>query len=152
VAAPHAARTTRQHQQASPLVFSPPKKGTGPELWEQMGGDIDAFVCGVGSGGTMGGVGGYLRGKNPDVALVLADPVGSILAPLTRGERVKPGSWMVEGIGARGAGGAAVRLLCAVSCCVCMCCGAWLLRVARPPPSIKQTNKIHTQGRTLSLP
>ena len=64
-----------------------------------MGGKIDAFVCGVGSGGTLGGVGGFLRSNNPDVALVLADPIGSILAPLTRGEHVKPGSWMVEGIG-----------------------------------------------------
>ena len=73
---------------------------TGPEIWEQMGGKVDAFVAGVGSGGTISGVGHYLRSKNPKVEIILADPVGSILTPLVNeGKHVEPGSWLVEGIG-----------------------------------------------------
>jgi cystathionine beta-synthase len=75
---------------------------TGPEIWAQCEavGGVDAFVCGVGSGGTLSGVGKYLREKNPNVKLVLADPVGSILAPLVNeNKKVKPGSWLVEGMG-----------------------------------------------------
>ncbi|KFZ27934.1 cystathionine beta-lyase [Pseudidiomarina atlantica] len=73
---------------------------TGPEMWQQMDGKLDAFVCGVGSGGTLTGVGRYLREQNPQVDLVLADPEGSILEPLVnRDEKVEPGSWLVEGIG-----------------------------------------------------
>lgn len=73
---------------------------TGPEIWQQMEGNIDAFVCGVGSGGTLSGVGKYLREQNANVDLVLADPDGSILAPLVNeGKEVEPGSWLIEGIG-----------------------------------------------------
>lgn len=73
---------------------------TGPEVWQQMDGNLDAFVCGVGSGGTLSGVGRYLREQKSDVDLVLADPAGSILEPLVnRGEEVEAGSWLVEGIG-----------------------------------------------------
>ena len=73
---------------------------TGPEIWGQMDGDVDAFVAGVGSGGTVSGVGRYLKERNPDVQVVLADPDGSILAPkVNDGLEVKPGSWLVEGIG-----------------------------------------------------
>lgn len=73
---------------------------TGPEIWAQMDGKIDAFVAGVGSGGTMSGTGRYLRERNPNVELILADPQGSILAPLINsGEKIKPGSWLVEGMG-----------------------------------------------------
>lgn len=73
---------------------------TGPEIWQQTNGEVDAFVCGVGSGGTLSGVGGYLKSKNADLELVLADPVGSILAPLHHtGEAPPAGKWKVEGIG-----------------------------------------------------
>ena len=73
---------------------------TGPEVWEQMNGDIDAFVAGVGSGGTVSGVGRFLKGKNPEITMVLADPEGSILAPkVNEGRDVEPGSWLIEGIG-----------------------------------------------------
>jgi cystathionine beta-synthase len=75
---------------------------TGPEIWKQMEsvGGVDAIVCGVGSGGTLSGIAGYLREKNPNVKVVLADPAGSILAPLVNeGKKVRPGSWLVEGMG-----------------------------------------------------
>lgn len=73
---------------------------TGPEIWEQMDGQVDAFVAGVGSGGTVTGCGQFLREKNPDVEIVLADPDGSVLAPLVNeGKKVEAGSWLVEGIG-----------------------------------------------------
>ncbi|MFG0329649.1 MAG: pyridoxal-phosphate dependent enzyme [Phycisphaerales bacterium] len=73
---------------------------TGPEIWEQMEGDIDAVVYGVGTGGTLSGSGKYLKEKNPEIDIVLADPKGSILAPLVNtGKAPKPGSWLVEGIG-----------------------------------------------------
>ena len=73
---------------------------TGPEIWKQMGGDIDAFVAGVGSGGTIAGVGAYLKSHNPKCKIILADPRGSILAPLVNeGKTVEAGSWLVEGIG-----------------------------------------------------
>ena len=76
------------------------ERTTGPEIWHQLGGRVDAFCTGVGSGGTMSGVGRFLRSKNPAVELVLADPVGSILTPLVNeGRHVSPGSWLVEGIG-----------------------------------------------------
>ena len=73
---------------------------TAPEIWEQMGGDVDAFVAGVGSGGTVTGVGRFLKEKNPDLQMILADPEGSILAPkVNDGIEVEPGAWLVEGIG-----------------------------------------------------
>jgi len=73
---------------------------TGPEIWHQLEGKVDAFCTGVGSGGTITGVGRYLRSMNPEVELILADPEGSILTPLVNeGRHVQPGSWLVEGIG-----------------------------------------------------
>jgi cystathionine beta-synthase len=73
---------------------------TGPEIWEQMEGEIDAVVIGVGSGGTISGVGKYLKEKNPNIEIILADPEGSVLAPLVNeGKEVKAGVWLVEGIG-----------------------------------------------------
>jgi len=82
---------------ANPIAH---ERTTGPEIWEQMGGRIDAFVAGVGSGGTVSGVGRFLKSKDPKVQIILADPAGSILAPLVNeGRSVEPGSWLVEGIG-----------------------------------------------------
>lgn len=73
---------------------------TGPEIWEQMGHNVDAVVCGVGSGGTLTGIGNYLKKVGAKTEMVLADPEGSILEPLVeRNEKIKPGSWQVEGIG-----------------------------------------------------
>lgn len=73
---------------------------TAPEIWAQMDHSVDAIVCGVGSGGTLTGLGRYFARVNPDTEIVLADPVGSILAPkVNEGRDVTPGSWLVEGIG-----------------------------------------------------
>src|SRR5881296_408319 len=73
---------------------------TGPEIWEQMNHDLDAVVCGVGSGGTITGLTRFFRKAAPSVAMVLADPAGSILADyLKTGKIGEAGSWLVEGIG-----------------------------------------------------
>ncbi len=73
---------------------------TGPEIWEQMQHKVDAVVCGVGSGGTITGLGRYFKEVSPDTEMILADPKGSILAPLVNeGVHIEPGSWLVEGIG-----------------------------------------------------
>ena len=73
---------------------------TGPEIWKQMRGRVDAVVCGVGSGGTLTGLGRFFGRVAPHVEMVLADPEGSILAPLlTTGRMTEPGAWLVEGIG-----------------------------------------------------
>ncbi len=82
---------------ANPLAH---EQTTGPEIWEQMGHDLDAVVCGVGTGGTITGVGRYLKGVAPHAEMVLADPEGSVLAHyLETGEIEQAGSWLVEGIG-----------------------------------------------------
>lgn len=73
---------------------------TGPEIWEQMEGQVDALVVGVGSGGTLTGVGRFLREKNPAIKIILSDPAGSMLHPLVNeGRTVKATSWLVEGMG-----------------------------------------------------
>lgn len=75
-------------------------RSTAPEIWTQMDGKVDAVVCGVGSGGTMSGIGRFFAEKSPATEMVLADPKGSILAPLVNtGEMITPGSWAVEGVG-----------------------------------------------------
>jgi len=68
-------------------------RSTGPELWRQTGGDIDVFVTGVGTGGTISGTGRYLKEQNPDVVVVGADPNGSLYS----GEEARP--YLVEGVG-----------------------------------------------------
>jgi len=73
---------------------------TGPEIWEQMGHDVDAVVCGVGSAGTITGLTRFFRAVSPKTAMVLADPAGSILVDYVKtGKFGEAGSWLVEGIG-----------------------------------------------------
>jgi cystathionine beta-synthase len=82
---------------ANPLAH---ETTTGPELFEQLDHDIDAVVVGVGSGGTLTGLGRFFAKASPKTRMVLADPAGSVLEPLVnRGESVEAGSWIVEGIG-----------------------------------------------------
>src|SRR5580700_5560743 len=68
-------------------------RSTGYEIWEQTEGRVTAFVAGVGTGGTVSGVGRYLKERNPDVRIIGADPEGSVLS----GGAPRP--WKVEGIG-----------------------------------------------------
>ena len=73
---------------------------TAPEILEQMGGDVDAIVLGVGSSGTVAGIGAYLEKHSPSTEIILADPVGSVLADyINKGKLGEQGSWLVEGIG-----------------------------------------------------
>jgi cystathionine beta-synthase len=96
-ALPNAFYVNQFENPANPLAH---ETTTGPEILEQMGGDVDAVVVGVGSGGTLTGLGRFFAKASPKTQMVLADPVGSILAPLVlRDERIEPGSWVVEGIG-----------------------------------------------------
>jgi len=82
---------------ANPLAH---ETTTAPEIWEQCNHKLDAVVCGVGSGGTLAGVGKYFARVAPHVQMVLADPAGSILADyIHTGYIGEAGSWLVEGIG-----------------------------------------------------
>jgi cysteine synthase A len=73
---------------------------TGPEIWEQTGGNVDAFVAAVGSGGTIAGVSDALKAKNPDVRIGLADPGGAALYGFyAHGELKAEGNSITEGIG-----------------------------------------------------
>ena len=75
-------------------------RSTGPEIWRQTEGRIDGFTCAVGSGGTIAGVGRYLKEQNPDVKIALADPDGSALyAHYMHGELKAEGNSISEGIG-----------------------------------------------------
>ena len=88
------------NQFANPANPDAHERTTGPEILEQMGGDLDAVVVGVGSGGTLTGIGRFMKRAAPKVKMILADPQGSVLAPLLKtGTMPKPGSWVVEGIG-----------------------------------------------------
>ncbi|MFO7286817.1 MAG: cysteine synthase A [Gammaproteobacteria bacterium] len=73
---------------------------TGPEIWEQTGGRIDGFTCAVGTGGTLAGVGEYLKHKNPSIVVAAADPMGAaIYSWIKTGELKSEGSSITEGIG-----------------------------------------------------
>jgi cystathionine beta-synthase len=88
------------NQFANPANPQAHATGTGPEILRQMNGDVDAVVVGVGSGGTLTGIGRFMRQASPKTAMVLADPVGSVLAAYVQtGQMPAAGSWAVEGIG-----------------------------------------------------
>ena len=73
---------------------------TGPEIWEQTAGQVDGFICAVGSGGTLAGVGMALKARNPKVTIGLADPMGAALySYYTAGVLKAEGSSITEGIG-----------------------------------------------------
>jgi cysteine synthase len=73
---------------------------TGPEIWEQLGGRIDGFICAVGTGGTLAGVGMFLKERRPEIVIGLADPMGAALYNwYTHGVLKSQGSSITEGIG-----------------------------------------------------
>lgn len=76
-------------------------QSTGPEIWDQMGTELDFFVAGAGTGGTISGIGKFLKEKNPKVQIILADPVGSILYDLYYHKKIitPPAPYKVEGVG-----------------------------------------------------
>jgi cystathionine beta-synthase len=82
---------------ANPLAH---ECSTAPEIWAQTEHDLDAIVVGVGSAGTLTGLTRFFKRVQPDLEMVLADPVGSVMAQYSRdGSLPTPGSWAVEGIG-----------------------------------------------------
>jgi len=88
------------NQFANPANPRAHETGTGPELIAQMDGEIDAIVVGVGSGGTLTGVGRCVKSHSLKTEMILADPAGSVLAPYVEtGRLIEAGSWAVEGIG-----------------------------------------------------
>jgi cysteine synthase A len=73
---------------------------TGPEIWDQTGGAVDAFVCAIGTGGTLSGVAEALRARKPEVTIAVADPEGSAMYDwFTAGELKSEGTSITEGIG-----------------------------------------------------
>ncbi len=86
---PNHVKPNQYFNQANPQthMFS-----TGPEIWRQTKGEIDAFVCGVGTGGTATGIGRYLKERKPGVQVIGADPVGSIYSGDVH-------TYLVEGVG-----------------------------------------------------
>jgi len=89
-AQPNHFKPNQYFNQANPFTHV---LSTGPELWRQTNGLIDAFVCGVGTGGTATGIGRFLKERKPDVTIVGADPEGSLYS----GDTIRP--YLVEGIG-----------------------------------------------------
>jgi len=82
---------------ANPLAH---ECSTAPEIWAQTQHDLDAIVVGVGSAGTLTGLSRFFKRVQPDLEMVLADPVGSVVAEYSRTRTLpEPGSWAVEGIG-----------------------------------------------------
>ncbi|MGC6390041.1 cysteine synthase A [Ewingella sp. S1.OA.A_B6] len=83
---------------ANPAIH---EKTTGPEIWEDTDGEVDVFVAGVGTGGTLTGVGRYLKNKNSSITLVAVEPTDSpVITQALNGEELKPGPHKIQGIGA----------------------------------------------------
>lgn len=73
---------------------------TGPEIWQQMEGQLDYLVSGIGTGGTIGGVAKFLKEKNPGIKIIAVDPAGSVFYDyFYSGKRSKPAPYLIEGLG-----------------------------------------------------
>lgn len=94
---PGAALAGQFHNQANPEAHY---RSTGPEVWRDTEGRVDAFVMGMGTGGTISGAGRYLKERNPAIRIVGADPAGSSVKPFYETGQLSEGApYQVEGIG-----------------------------------------------------
>lgn len=94
---PNSILANQYHNPVNPLTH---EETTGPEIWEQTAGQIDVFVAGIGTGGTITGVGRYLKKMNPKIQIVAVDPVGSIVHDhYYTGKMTDAASYKTEGIG-----------------------------------------------------
>ena len=94
---PNSFYANQYHNPANPKAHY---LSTGPELYEQMDGKIDVFIAGAGTGGTLSGVGKYLKEQNPAIQIVAVDPVGSLYYDYFHtGQLTEPHSYLLEGIG-----------------------------------------------------
>ena len=94
---PNSFYANQYHNPANPKAHY---LSTGPELYEQMDGKIDVFIAGAGTGGTLSGVGKYLKEQNPEIQIVAVDPVGSLYYDYFHtGQLTEPHSYLLEGIG-----------------------------------------------------
>jgi cystathionine beta-synthase len=94
---PNSIYANQYHNQINPQSHY---ETTGPEIWEQTGGKIDALVIGMGTGGTISGTGKYLKEKNPNIKVIGADPVGSLYYEYFQTGNLGPAhTYKVEGVG-----------------------------------------------------
>ncbi|MBL8605383.1 MAG: cystathionine beta-synthase [Myxococcales bacterium] len=94
---PNAILANQYHNPANPEAHY---LTTGPEIWAQTNGEFDAFVSGMGTGGTLSGTGKFLKEKNPNIQIVGVDPVGSVYYDFVKhGQVTRPFTYKVEGIG-----------------------------------------------------
>lgn len=88
------------NQYENPMNPEAHYRSTGPEIWEDTDGKITHFICGMGTGGTISGVGKYLKEKNPEVRVIGVDPVGSLYYEYAKNGTIgKARTYVVEGIG-----------------------------------------------------
>jgi cystathionine beta-synthase len=94
---PKAVLANQFYNQANPEAHY---RTTGPEIWQQTGGKVTHFVASAGTGGTLSGVGRYLKEQNPDIKVIAGDPEGSIYGAYSKTNEIEPGHpYKVEGIG-----------------------------------------------------
>ncbi|HXV63701.1 MAG TPA: cystathionine beta-synthase [Vicinamibacteria bacterium] len=94
---PNCLYANQYHNQVNPQAHY---ETSGPEIWEQTGGKVDALVVGLGTGGTISGTGRYLKEKNPDIKVIGADPVGSLYYEYFKtGNLGAAHTYKVEGVG-----------------------------------------------------
>ncbi|HET6343513.1 MAG TPA: cysteine synthase family protein, partial [Myxococcota bacterium] len=94
---PNAFYSNQYHNPANPEAHY---KGTGPEIWEQTGGEFDVFCAGMGTGGTLSGTGRFLKERKADIQIVGVDPIGSLYYDYYKTGRLTTAHpYKVEGIG-----------------------------------------------------